>query len=247
MREFNVKIEPMGKNIILLHGWGAETKKLAPLGKELQKLGWKVYIPELPGFEKPAPDTVWGIKEYSEYIKDGAKKIFNKNKYFVFGHSFGGGIAIKLASNPPNNLSGIILCATRGMSRGKVVKRIFFSSLAKAGKVLLITPIIADKFKKLLYKSAREHDYEKLDGIMRDIFKKVISEDLRPNLKDINIPGLVLWGGLDRMTPIKDAYYIDRNLKGSKLIIFKDQGHRLPYEKGKELAKEIEKWNKELN
>ena len=64
------------KNIILLHGWGAETKKLEPLKKELEKLNWQVVLPKLAGFEKSAPKDVWGIKEYSDHIKKKAKKLF---------------------------------------------------------------------------------------------------------------------------------------------------------------------------
>ena len=239
------KIKLMKKNIVLLHGWGAETKKLIPLKQELEKLGWNVFLPKIVGFEKPAPSAVWGIKEYSDYAYDEAKKYFGKNRFYVFGHSFGGGIAIKLASERGNNIKGFILCATRGISRGKSVKRLFFSVFAKAGKVLLLTPPLAHKFRKLLYKAAREHDYEKLDGIMKEVFKKVISEDLKPLVMKIKIPVLILWGREDRVTPLKDAYYINKNSKNSKLIIYNNQGHRLPYEMPKHLAKEIEKWCQE--
>src|SRR3989344_511590 len=230
------------KNIIILHGWGAVTYKLEPLKKELEKFGWTVILPKLAGFERPAPKEVWGIKEYSEYVIDEAKKIFGNNKYYIFGHSFGGGIVIKLASENPKNLSGVILCATRGISRGKSVKRLVFALLAKTGKIFLITPQIANEFRKLLYKAAREHDYEKTQGIMRKIFKKVISEDLRPLVSKIKLPVLVFWGRSDKVTPVADAYYIKSALKTSKLVTYKDQGHKLPYEKSRKLALEIEKW-----
>ncbi len=230
------------KNIVLLHGWGAETKKLDPLGKELEKLGWSVLLPKLVGFEKPAPKEVWGIRQYSDYVYEEAKKEFGKDKFCVFGHSFGGGVAIKLASDNPINLAGVILCAARGISRGKTVKRLVFSTLAKTGKILLITPQLAKGFRKLLYKAAREHDYEKTQGIMREVFQKVISEDLRPLIPKIKIPTLVLWGEEDRMTPLSDAHFIKSVLPNSKLIAYKNQGHRLPYEKPQELAKEINIW-----
>ena len=179
------------KNIILLHGWGAETKKFKPLKRQLEKLGWKVLLPELAGFGKPAPREVWGIQDYSEYVFDEAKELFNKSNFFVFGHSFGGGIAIKLASDNSKKLEGVILCAARGISRGNPLKRLIFASIAKAGKMFLITPEIAQSFRKLLYKAAREHDYEKTHGIMREIFKKVISEDLKPLLPKIKVPTLI--------------------------------------------------------
>jgi len=236
-----------GKRIVLLHGWGAETSKLEPLKRELEKLGWKVLLPKLAGFEKPAPKEIWGIKEYSEYINEEAKKSFGNNRFFVFGHSFGGGITIKLATSNSESLIGVVLCATRGISRGKSVKRLVFSTLAKTGKVLLITPQLANKFRKLLYKAAREHDYERTHGIMSEVFKKIISEDLKPLVSKIKVPTLVLWGEEDKMTPIKDAHFIKSALPGSKLVTYKRQGHRLPYEKPEQLALEIEKWYRQLS
>lgn len=233
----------MEKRIILLHGWGAETKKLEPLGRALKKLGWQVVLPKLAGFENPQPKDVWGIKEYSQYIYDEAKNNFGKKSFFVFGHSFGGGIAIRIAFDNPKHLAGIILCASRGISRGNSIKRIVFSTLAKTGKVFLLTPQIAENFRKLLYKAAREHDYEKTQGIMREVFKKVISEDLKPLLTHIKVPALILWGEEDRMTPIKDASYIKSKLPKNKLITYKNQGHKLPYEKPVELAKQIDLWS----
>ena len=235
------------KNIVLLHGWGAATYNLEPLKSEFEKLGWQVLLPQLAGFENPAPKEVWGIKEYSNYVREEAVNVFGKDKFFVFGHSFGGGVAIKLASSNSKNLSGVILCATRGISRGKSVKRLLFTTLAKTGKLFLVTPQLAQKFRKLLYKAAREHDYEKTQGIMREVFKKVVSEDLKPSLHNIKVPTLILWGEDDKMTPIKDAKYIKSVLSKSKLVTYKDQGHKLPYEKPKVLAKEIELWSKQLH
>jgi len=232
----------MGKNIVLLHGWGAETKKLIPLKKELKKLGWSVFLPKLPGFELPSPETVWGIQEYSDYIKKEAAGVFKKEKYFVFGHSFGGGIAIKTAKERNIGLEGIILCASRGISRGKSIKRLVFIFVAKVGKIFLLTPKLGKKFKKFLYKAAREHDYEKLNGIMREVFKKVISEDLKPEIGKIKIPVLILWGRDDRMTPASDALYLKKKLKLAKMKLFPKQGHKLPYKMPKALAKEINLW-----
>lgn len=236
----------MRKNIVLVHGWGAETSKLEPLKNELEKRGWFVSLPKLAGFENPVPNAVWGIKEYSDYVYDEALRVFGKDKFYVFGHSFGGGIAIELSSKNNKNIKGVILCATRGISRGKSIKRFVFATLAKTGKIFLVTPILANKFKKLLYKAAREHDYEKTQGIMREVFKKVVSEDLKPLLHKIKIPTLVLWGGKDTLTPVKDARVIGAALPSAKVIVYKSQGHKLPYEKPEQIAKEIEKWYQQL-
>jgi len=231
----------------MLHGWGANIGKLQPLSQKLRVLGWQVYIPKMPGFELPSPQDFWGIIEYTSYILKKSSQVFNGQKFFVFGHSFGGRIAIKMAARYPRQLNGVILCSAGGISRGYKIGRLFFYLLAKIGKTFLIFPPLALFWRKFLYKLAREHDYEKTKGVMREVFKKVVSEDFRSQVSLIKIPTLILWGKQDKVTPVKDAFFIRGVLDNSKLQIFEDQGHRLPYEKPGEVAKEIEKWAKSLN
>jgi len=235
------------KNIVLLHGWGATTKKLEPLKDELEKLNWNVYIPELPGFEGPAPKEVWGVLQYSDYVKkEIIKTLGTTKKYVVFGHSFGGRIAVKMCSFGDNYLTGIVLCDASGISRPPVLKRYAFYLMAKVGKVFLTIPVFGAIWQKLLYKAAREHDYEKAQGVMKEVFKKVVSEDLKPDVSKVKIPTLVLWGKSDKTTPVKDARFLKRNIKKSQIVLYADEGHRLPYEKPRELAREINKWHRTL-
>lgn len=243
-----IKIERAikSKNIVLLHGWGGSNKKLQPLSSELSSLRWWTFLPEIPGFDSSPPEEVWGVSEYVDYVLREADKFFEGKNYFVFGHSFGGRIAIRIGSENSLNLAGVILCASAGISRGNIIKRLVFFFLAKFGKVLLLTPKLANTWRKLLYKLAREHDYEKTQGIMKDIFRKVVSENLRDRAQKIQLPTLVLWGRQDRMTPVSDAFYIKRVLPKAKLVIFKNEGHRLPYNKPKEVAGKIDRWYKSL-
>lgn len=235
------------KNIVLLHGWGASTKKLKPLADQLERFGWKVFLPKLPGFDMPSPEAVWGLEDYSDFITNKSDTFFKGKEYFILGHSFGGGIAIKsVLRDRKNMVSGIVLCANRGISRTSVFKRTIFLVMAKVGKVFLAIPQVGSVYKKVIYKLAREHDYERAQGIMKEVFKKVIGEDLKPSVKKINVPVLVLWGTNDRVTPITDAYYIKRNLKGSKLVEFEGEGHRLPYNKPGEMAREVNLWMQSL-
>ena len=235
------------KRIVLLHGWGASIEKLTPLGKELEKLGWKVFIPKLPGFDCPSPKQAWGTKEYAQYVLAKSQEFFDKKKFFLFGHSFGGKTTAKLAIIDNQSLLGIILCASSGFSRANPFKRVIFRILAKVGKVLFIIPPIAKISRKLLYKIVREHDYEKTQGTMRETFKRIIEENLKIVVNKIKIPVLLLWGKQDKMTPVKGAHYIKKVLSKARLVIFNKEGHQLPYNKPKNIAKTINQWSQDLN
>lgn len=81
---------------------------------------------------------------------------------------------------------------------------------------------------------------------MQEVFKKVIAEDLKPILAQIRTPTLILWGEGDKMTPLKDAFLAKDKIIQSKLKIFKNQGHKLPYEKPAAIAEEVTKWSQAL-
>lgn len=225
-----------GRRIFLLHGWGAEAKKLVPLGEALAKNGWCVFIPDLPGFgQSPPPLSSWAVSDYARLVAGLAEKL-KLNNYFLFGHSFGGRIGIKMAVLYPNKVTGLVLSGSAGLSRPPVLKRLAFAVLAKTGKPLLGDNPLA---RKLLYKLAREHDYQKASGTMRDTFKKVVAEDLRPLIKKIKSPVLLLWGKEDRITPFRDAEFIKEETPRAKIISFAGEGHQLPYHQPEKLAEKI--------
>lgn len=232
----------MSKKIILLHGWGASVSKLVPLKKELEKLGWDVLLPELPGFDAPDPNKPWELENYCSYVLEIGHQKWKEEKYYLFGHSFGARVAIKMASKRDPDLLGLVLCAAGGISRPSRIKRGIFFIISKIGKVLLIFPPLAKSFKKLLYKAAREHDYEKSNSVMKKTMQKVIGEDLKKIIPEIKISTLILWGKMDKVAPYQDALFLRKALSRSDLISFPDQGHKLPYIKYRQVAQNIDKW-----
>lgn len=238
---------PTEKNILLLHGWGAHKEKLKPLAEKLKANGWYVVAVDLPGFgQTPPPKRVFSVKDYAKVINEFTEKKFDNNGFFVFGHSFGGRIAVNLTIMNPN-INGTILCATSGLVRPHIVKRIIFLILAKIGKVFLAIPgmdFIAELWKRFLYKAAREHDYEKTHGIMRYVFRNIVADGIRPLLPNLQVPVLLLWGTVDKQTPLKSAYLAKSLINRPMLKVFTDVGHALPYKRPAELARQITIWSK---
>lgn len=236
----------MAKNIVLVHGWGAGISKLKLLETELKKYGWNTFLIKLPGFDLAPPKNAWQLDDYVNFILVQAKNNFGNSKFYIFGHSFGGRVAIKtsLSAKFRKSLHGIILCSAGGISRGNVIKRTVFYIVAKVGKIFLITPKTANAFKNIIYKLVREHDYEKTEGVMRKTFQNIVEEELKDELGKVDIPTLILWGSNDAVTPLKDAYFIKKNLQNSELKVYQGKTHNLPYVEYKRLAKDINGWVK---
>ena len=89
-----------------------------------------------------------------------------------------------------------------------------------------IVTIIKEKVYKLKKKFINifcKNKKEKLERLTT--FRNVISEDLKDYFKNVNSEVLLIWGAKDIDTPIKDAYYINKKIKNSHLIIFPYGSH----------------------
>jgi len=211
------------ETILILHGWGSCAKNWAEVKELLEKKGMRVIVPDLPGFgENPPPVTAWNIDDYVEWVKDFLEKN-NLPRIFLMGHSFGGSIGIKFAVMYPEKLEGLILAAAGRLTKRNSLKNFSFLVLVKIGKLFFHQQI----FKRIIYKLAGSKDYLSAKGVMKEIMRKVISEDLKPFLPKITVKTLVVWGDKDKETPVADAYLIKREVKNSFLDVLPNVGHRI--------------------
>ncbi|MEK9148966.1 MAG: alpha/beta hydrolase, partial [Candidatus Desantisbacteria bacterium] len=62
-------------------------------------------------------------------------------------------------------------------------------------------------------------------GILRQTLVKVVNHDLKPFLSKISQPTLLIWGENDRDVPVSSARIMNKEIKGSELVILKEAGH----------------------
>ncbi|MCK4781532.1 alpha/beta hydrolase [Candidatus Parcubacteria bacterium] len=221
------------KTILILHGWGSFSEKWRKTGDLLSKNNFQVIAPDLPGFGKSSdPPKPWDVDDYVEWVKNFIVQKKLKN-FFLLGHSFGGRVAIKFSAKYPEKVEKLILVSSAGIKP----KTNHLNFLAGAKKVKWLPGFSLTR--KIFYKYIlRKTDYFKAKGVMRETFKKIIEEDLTFHLSKIKISTLIIWGDKDKMTPISDAYLMNRKIPNSKLEILKNIGH-FPYLKCPEKLSEI--------
>ncbi len=241
----------MPTTLLCLHGWGGSKESFTELREGLQGTDITILTPDLPGFgDEPEPKEPWTTDDYVEWVV----KWFQANKpplpnplpsgegkmrLFILGHSHGGRIALKIASQELLPIDNLFLCAAAGVKHPRHIKRIFGLTLAKAGKFLLRIPglkMLQPIGKKLLYKLVRVHDYEKASPIMRQTLINVSKEDLKPLLPSIRIPTDIFWGEDDRMTPIGDAHVMHTLIMGSRLHVYPGVRHAVHRDRAWEIA-----------
>lgn len=223
--------------LIILHGWGIDGTKFSDLGKLLAS-DFYVVIPDLPGFGKSDPPRkAQDVSGYAREVKKMMKELKIDSAAFV-GHSFGGRIVIKMAANSPKLVSSLVLTGAAGVESFRFkrsLKRTIYWTVAKGLKLFAWIPPVA-KLRKKFY---AKRDFGKVEGVMKETFLKVIAEKLDEFAKKINQPTLLLWGSRDQMTPVHDAEKLLKLIPDAYLKIFSGVGHRLPYQRPHEFAREV--------
>jgi len=215
-----------GKPVLLLHGWGGNHNSWFPIYERLKKM-FEVFALDLPGFgQSGSPDLNWQLDDYAGFLKMFIRQEIGENVSLI-GHSFGGQAAIRLASLYPQMVSKLVLTDSAGIRNLGSPKKMGIMQLAKIGKSLFSLPGLnkfQEKARQKLYRIIGEHDYEEA-GVLREIFKNIINEDIRKDLPKIFIPALIIWGGKDKITPLKDGRLMQKLLPDSQLVVFENGSH----------------------
>jgi len=215
-----------GKPVLLLHGWGGNHNSWFPIYERLKKM-FEVFALDLPGFgQSGSPDLNWQLDDYAGFLKMFIRQEIGENVSLI-GHSFGGQAAIRLASLYPQMVSKLVLTDSAGIRNLGNPKKMGIMQLAKIGKSLFSLPGLnkfQEKARQKLYRIIGEHDYEEA-GVLKEIFKNIINEDIRRDLPQIFIPALIIWGGKDKTTPLKDGRLMQKLLPDSQLVVFENGSH----------------------
>ncbi|MDP2736597.1 MAG: alpha/beta hydrolase [bacterium] len=219
----------MPRQLLIIPGWGG-TRDSWQKFSELAKNDFQVICLELPCFgAQRCPKEIWGVEEYANFVSLKIKEL-NLIKPIVLGHSFGGQVAAKLAASQPQLISRLILSGAAAIRPERGFKRAVFSLIAKIGKIFFSLPLVKNlnsPARKYLYKLAGSPDYSATAGIQREIFKKVIRQDLTEELKKIKTPTLVIWGTNDSYVSLASGKKIAGLIPCSRLEIIAGGQHGL--------------------
>ncbi|MBQ6323248.1 MAG: alpha/beta hydrolase [Bacilli bacterium] len=212
--------------ILILPGWGNTSSTFQYIINNF-KNKYTIYIIDYPGFgESPIPQKELSIYDYSELIFNFIKEK-NISNPIIIAHSFGGRITAILLSKYQLFSEKIVLFDVAGIKRKKTLKQFVKEKIYKLlKKSIIILPKIKREtyYQKLLLLFASP-DYKNLPPSMHKTFQNIIKEDLRKYYKEIKADSLLIWGEKDLDTPLKDAYIINKLIKKSALIIYKNANH----------------------
>ena len=214
-----------GKDILILHGWGADIRTLSPM-VNAWKDGFRVWTIDLPGFgksEMPGPD--WDVYKYAELVQKFVSAVGIENPILV-GHSFGGRLCIILAANRMIECDKIILVDAAGIKpkHGIVYKaKVYSYKLAK--KIAKVAGLFSKETEEKIKSLFGSSDYKNANPLMKSVMVRVVNEDLTYLLPKIDKPTLLMWGENDDATPLSDAKLMEKLIPDAGLVVIKGAGH----------------------
>mgnify|MGYP001072361188 CR=1 FL=1 len=162
------------------------------------------------------------------------------------GHSMGGAITLRLALKAPSYLKGIVLVATGAKLRvTSLILEGVKADFVNATKLIMNYAFSPEAPNWLKEESLRELQQIRPEVVLGD-FEACNKFDTMNDIQRIKIPGLIVCGSEDMLTPVKYSEYLSRNILGSRLVVIQGAGHMVMIEKPDQVNTAIEEFLKDL-
>jgi pimeloyl-ACP methyl ester carboxylesterase len=155
---------------------------------------------------------------------------FGADQVILLGHSHGGRVAIRLATDPGLGfrVTKLILVDAAGVPPHRGLVYHTRVRAYKLGRAILSWPPVAAVFPEAL-ENWRQRlgstDYAAASAVMRASMVQVVNADLTPLLRRIQAETLLIWGETDTATPLADGQQMERAIAGSGLVVLPGAGH----------------------
>jgi len=236
----NYKIFGSGKPFLVLHGWRSNSDRWQSFSESLSQKNIKIIVPDMPGFGKSEePKIAWSADNYVEWINNFSNAVPElKHGFYLLGHSFGGMLAAKFTLKYTQKVEKLFLVSASCIRIKTPSKKLAYN-ISRIIKIFYFFPYY-ELFRKFVYKYIiKRSDYLHVSGIMKDIYLKIISEDLSYKLPFIKVPTIIVWGPKDDLTPIEHADIINDKIHKSKLVVIPDADHYLNIKIPEVLAQKV--------
>jgi len=232
-----------GPVVVLVHGLGGHAEDWRNLAPFLAEAGFRVYLPDLIGYgrsEKPR-DFSYSVRDEAEIVV-GFLDAVNLKQVDLGGWSMGGAIAQHLAFRHPERVRRLMLFDSAG---------ILVLPMWDVRLFTPTTPVELDQLDELLMPNPPP-----LPGfVARDILRvsdhrawiihralatMLTGQDATDNmLPQLKMPVLIVWGELDKITPLSLGEAMHKLVPQSELDVIPGCGHLAPGQCAPQIAPKV--------
>jgi pimeloyl-ACP methyl ester carboxylesterase len=200
------------------------------------------FVPDQIGFGRSDKPLVnYRIRTYVDFLDQFCKQLKIERASLV-GNSMGGWIAAAFTAAFPDRVDKLVLVDAAGYSPSKDVDPRTFYGLnptTREGMKVLAAKVFYNKLfqtdaaieASIAARLAAGDGYT-INSITESIIR---GEDfLDESVKTIKRPALIVWGREDGLLPLSDGERFNKDIAGSKLVVFDQCGHVPNFEKAPE-------------
>lgn len=217
-----------GRDVLMLHGWGADMSLLLPLADKLAVRGYRVWALDLPGMgQSVAPAEAWSVLDYAMFVLR-FMDYMEIERCVLFGHSFGGRLGLILGSDHPERIERMVLSNSAGVrAKTSILRQMRLSSykLVRDGLRSIGAKGTAERLRRAYNARYGSADFNATSGVMRQTFINVIQEDLLPYAVRVAVPTLLIWGDQDEDTPLWQGRLLEKTIPDAGLVLYEGAGH----------------------
>jgi pimeloyl-ACP methyl ester carboxylesterase len=221
-----------GPVVVLVHGLGGRAEDWRNLAPYLAKAGFRVYLPDLPGYgrsEQPA-DFSYSMHDEAEAVV-GFLDALGLHQVDLGGWSMGGWIVQRVASDHPERVRQLMLFDSAGVYEKPAWDMRLFTPAtpAELNQLEALLMPYPPKVPGFIARDILRVSKKEAWVIHRSVDAMITGQDttdkLLPGLK---MPVLIVWGAEDRLTPLSQGERMHRLAPQSELEVFPGCGHLAP-------------------
>ncbi len=202
-----------GEPVVLVHGLSGSTRWWA---RNIPALAERhtVYLVDLPGFGAMRRlRRQFVLVEAASWLSAWMEAAGLRPVHLV-GHSMGGYVCLRLAASRPETVRSLVLVAPAGIPSGR-------SMLGHLVPLLRAARHAPPTFLPVLARDAFRMGPITLWRATRDL----LAEDVREDLRSIQVPTLLVWGENDPLVPPAVGDLLREGIPDSRLLVLEKAAH----------------------
>jgi pimeloyl-ACP methyl ester carboxylesterase len=213
-----------GPVVVLVHGLGGNAEEWRDLASWLVKAGYRVYLPDLPGFgrsEQPA-DFSYSVHDQAEVVV-GFLDALRLKQVDLGGSSMGGWIVQIVAARHPERVRRLMLFDAVGLyEEPSWDTRLFTPATpAELDQLMVLLMPNPQKIPGFIARDIVRDSNRNAWVIHRAVDAMLTGQDATDNLlPQLKMPMLLVWGAQDRIAPLTQGARIHQLVPQSELAVF---------------------------
>ncbi|HEY7347270.1 MAG TPA: alpha/beta hydrolase [Ktedonobacterales bacterium] len=211
-QELAYRVAGNGQPVVFLHGlWNSSGAWERAL--DLFSPHYRLYAPDIPGHGQSPARLPWRLREIAALLGAWMRSL-KMPPATIVGHSMGGALAIMLAAAEPQLIDRLVLVNAAGLP----MQRPFLRAVMSAG--------LGFTNRQNARYTSRYGDPRRVQALaVWQAMDEALACDVRPDLRLIRCPTLIIWGLRDPLLPAQSAVVLQRLIQDAELVMLPNVRH----------------------